>query len=231
VLGKIDPDVPVTTAVVPLELVALDDAVVLDALTLDVTVETSPGIAMICKSFGWLLTNACDGLLKLTKTIQFEGERSLDTTILISDGDVMLQLAAKLHTFALQNCEVMKLLPVRVTVKPGYTESGTILSKVGIRIERAPKELTAPALGGLLNFISTTQDPFWMELETSTMATFGDIRVQFGIREPQMSTVQFCVPLRKFLPKTVIIDPLYTAFGIICVMFASSETLKTLRGL
>ena len=59
VLGKIDPDdEPVTPALVLLELVLFNDAVAFEALTLDETVETSPGIAMICKVFGWLLTNA-----------------------------------------------------------------------------------------------------------------------------------------------------------------------------
>jgi len=60
-----------------------------------------------------------------------------------------------------------------------------------MRIERAPAELLAPALGGLLNVMPTAQEPFCIVLEISASATVLDIIVQFGISKPHTTTVQF----------------------------------------
>ncbi len=87
---------------------------------------------------------ASAGLLKLTNTMQLDGIKSLDTIILISESVVILQLdAGMLQTLALQLCDVIKFRPFSVTVKPGYTESGTMEVRVGTRIDRAPDELFA----------------------------------------------------------------------------------------
>jgi hypothetical protein len=175
---------------------------------------------------------ASAGLLKLTNTMQLDGIKSLDTTILISESVVTLQLdAGILQTLALQLCDVMKFRPLSVTVKPGYTESGTMDVRVGISIDRAPDELFAPALGGLLNCNPTTQDPLPMDLETSAIAMLREIKVQFVINEPQTNTEQICVPLRKFVPETVIMDPANAKFGFMCEMLASPETLNAMEGL
>ena len=60
-----------------------------------------------------------------------------------------------------------------------------------MRIERAPEELLAPALGGLLNVKPTAQEPFFIVLEISASATVLDIIVQFGISNPHTTAVQF----------------------------------------
>ncbi len=58
------------------------DVVVLDTFATE-TGESCDGIAMICKKFGWLLAKASVGLLKLTKTMQLDGVKSFETTIMI----------------------------------------------------------------------------------------------------------------------------------------------------
>jgi hypothetical protein len=90
--------------------------------------------------------------------------------------------------------------------------------------DKAPNELFAAAVGGLLNLTPTTHVPLLMVLDTSTMASLLDTIVQFGIRIPQTSTVQFCVPLMKLLPKIVNIAPAYTKFGATDVMFTLLDT-------
>ena len=111
--------VPVPEPVEP-DVVFEEPDVVFEVFETALEGESCPGIAIICKNFGWLLTYASEGLLKLTNTMQLEGVKSFDTTILISASEDMLQLeAGTLQTLAKHDCEVMKFFPVNVTVKPG----------------------------------------------------------------------------------------------------------------
>jgi hypothetical protein len=105
-------------------------------------------------------------LLKFTKTSQLDVVNNVDTTIMISVEEEMLQLGeAMLQTLALQFCEGIKLMSLNVTVKPGYTDSGTMLLKPGTMIERAPIELFAPAVGGLLKNMLTVHVPLDIALD------------------------------------------------------------------
>ncbi len=82
--GKMAPETIEANTPEPVEFTEAEafDDVALDMFATD-TGASCDGIAIICKTFGWLLAKASVGLLKLTKTMQLDGDKSFETTIMI----------------------------------------------------------------------------------------------------------------------------------------------------